>query len=101
MATIGTDLPNLLDLMKGLDPDGSVAQVVESLTKRNPVLEDMVVQEGNLTTGHRVTTRVGLPSIGWRRYNEGVATSKSRKGQYDESCGQLEGMSAVDVKMAR
>jgi hypothetical protein len=61
----------------------------------------MVVQEGNLTTGHRVTTRVGLPSIGWRRYNEGVATSKSRKGQYDESCGQLEGMSAVDVKMAR
>jgi hypothetical protein len=101
MATIGTDLPTLLDQMKGLDPDGAVAQVVEALTKRNPVLEDMVVMEGNLTTGHRVTTRVGLPSVGWRRYNEGVAISKSRKGQYDEAAGQLEGMSAVDVKQAR
>lgn len=101
MAVIGTDLPNYLDVMRTYDPDGSVAQVVESLTKRNPVLEDMVVMEGNLSTGHRVTTRVGLPSIGWRRYNEGVSTSKSRKGQYDETCGQLEGMSAVDVKLAR
>jgi len=101
MATIGTDLPNMSDLMKGLDPDGAVATVVEALTKRNPVLEDMVVKEGNLTTGHRVTTRVGLPSVGWRRYNEGVAISKGKKGQYDEACGQLEGMSAVDVKLAR
>lgn len=101
MSVIGTDLPNLLDLMKGLDPDGAVATVVETLTKRNPVLADMVVKEGNLTTGHRVTSRVGLPSVGWRRYNEGVSPSKSKKAQYDESCGQLEGFSAVDVKLAR
>jgi hypothetical protein len=101
MATLGTDLPNLLDLQKSWDPDGAIAQVVEALTKRNAVLEDMVVKEGNLTTGHRVTTRVGLPSVGWRRYNEGVAVSKSKKGQFDETCGQLEGQSAVDVKLAR
>lgn len=101
MATLNADLPTLLDQMQGLDPDGAVAQVVEALTKRNPVLEDMVVLEGNLTTGHRVTTRTGLPSVGWRRYNEGVAISKSRKGQYDEAAGQCEGMSAVDVKQAR
>ncbi len=101
MATINADLPTLLDQMQGLDPDGAVAKVVEALTKKNPVLADMVVLEGNLTTGHRVTTRVGLPSVGWRRYNEGVQRSKSRRGQYDEAAGQLEGQSTVDVKLAR
>jgi hypothetical protein len=101
MATIGNSLPTFLDQMRGMDPDGAVASVVEALTRRNPVLEDMVVREGNLTDGERVTTRNGLPSIAWRRYNEGVQPSKSRKSQYDETCGQLEGISAVDVKLAR
>lgn len=101
MAVVNADLPTLLDQMNGLDPDGAVAAVVESLTRKNPVLQDMVVLEGNLVTGHQVTTRTGLPSVGWRRYNEGISTSKSRKGQFTESAGQLEGMSAVDVKQAR
>jgi hypothetical protein len=101
MAVVNADLPTLADQLSGLDPDGAVAQVVEALTRRNPVLQDMVVLEGNLTTGHQVTTRTGLPSVGWRKYNEGITTGKSRKGQFTEAAGQLEGMSAVDVKLAR
>lgn len=101
MATLNVDLPTLLDQIKGQDPDGSVAAVVESMTRRNPILQDAVFLEGNLATGHRVTSRVGLPSVAWRRYNEGVSPSKSRKSQFDEACGQLEGLSAVDVKLAK
>lgn len=101
MATIGNGNPTLLDLVKRTDPNGGIAQVVELLTAKNPILEDITFKEGNLTTGERVSSRTGLPSIGWRRFNEGVTPSKSQVDNYDESCGMLEGMSVVDCGLAK
>lgn len=101
MATVGATLPTLLDQVKRTDPNGSIARVVEALTKKNPILEDAVFKMGNLETGERVTTRTGLPSISWRRLNEGVSPSKSVTDQYDETCGMLSGMSVVDVEVAK
>ena len=103
MATTALSLenPTLLDVIKVTNPDGSIAKVVELLTKKTPALEDMTFVEGNLPTGHRFTTRTGLPSIGWRRFNEGVASGKSRTDQIDETCGMLEGRSVVDVHLAK
>jgi hypothetical protein len=101
VATIGTGNPTLLDLVKRTDPNGSIASVVELLTQRNAILEDMTFKEGNLTTGERVSSRVGLPSLTWRRFNEGVAPSKSAVVNFDESCGMLEGMSVVDTELAK
>lgn len=103
MATtaLGSGLPTLLDLVKTRDPDGTQASVVEALTKTSAFLEDMVWVEGNLPTGHRFTTRTGLPSIGWRKFNEGVAASKSTRDQIDEACGMLEGRSEVDCELVR
>lgn len=102
MATtaLNSENPTLLDMIKAKDPDGSVAKVVELLTKKCPLLEDMTWKEGNLDTGHRVTSRTGLPSIGWRGFNEGVAAGKSRRDQFDETCGMLEGRSQVDCEEA-
>jgi hypothetical protein len=100
MATIGASLPTLLDEAKRTDPQGNIVSIVELLTRRNPMLEDMVFQEGNLTTGHRVSSRTGLPSLGWRRFNEGVSPSKSLVDNFDEACGMLEGMSVVDEALA-
>jgi hypothetical protein len=101
MALVGNTLPTLLDQIKRTDPNGSIAKVVEALTKKNPVLQDAVFKMGNLETGERVTTRTGLPGVAWRRLNEGVAASKSQTDQYDESCGMLSGMSVVDVEVAK
>lgn len=101
MATIGATLPTLADIMSRLDPGGAYAKVVESMTKRCPLLQDMTWKEGNLPTGHVFTTRNGLPSLGWRKFNEGVAPSKSSTGQVTETCGILEGNSKVDVKLAQ
>jgi hypothetical protein len=101
MATVNQGLPTLLDQVKRTDPNGAIAKVVEALTKKNPILEDAVFHMGNLETGHRVTTRMGLPSIAWRRLNEGVSPSKSVTDQYDETCGMLSGMSVVDVEVAK
>lgn len=100
MATIGNSNPTLLDQIKRTDPQGNIVDVVELLQRRNPMLEDITFMEGNLPTGHRFSSRTGLPSVGWRRYNEGVNPSKSQVDNIDESCGMLEGMSVVDTALA-
>lgn len=101
MATINATNPTLLDMVRRQDPNGAIAQVVESLTSRNAILQDATFQEGNLPTGHRFTSRTGLPALEWRKFNEGVAPSKSTTDQIDESVGMLEGMSVVDCELAK
>src|SRR3954466_3314842 len=101
MATVNATYPTLLDQAKRTDPNGAIANMVEYMSKRNAVLEDAVVVEGNLPTGHRMTARDALPSIGWRKFNEGVAPSKSIASQLDETAGMLEGWSVVDTELAK
>lgn len=92
--------PTLLDLVKAQDPSGGMARIIEALRKRCPELDYITFQEGNLETGHRVTTETSLPSIGYVAFNEGVATGKYQTGQFDEVCGMMEGHSQLDVKLA-
>jgi hypothetical protein len=101
MATVNAELPTLLDLVKSKDPNGAQALVLEALSRRNNILKHMVFQEGNLLTGHRFTSRTALPSISWRKLNEGVTPSKSKTDQVDETVGMLAGMSVVDVEAAK
>lgn len=101
MAVINDELPTLSDMAKRLDPKGAIAKIAERLTKKNAFLMDAVVQEGNLPTGHVFTSRTALPSVYWRRLNEGVAPSKSRTAQVTETCGMLEGNSVVDCALAK
>jgi hypothetical protein len=93
-------MPTLADLAKSRDPDGAQAALIEQLERTNAFLPDAVWKEGNLPTGHRVAARTGLPSVGWRAYNEGVAASKSRRDTFDETCGMLEGHTLVDCELA-
>lgn len=101
MAVFGTGNPTLLDQIKRTDPNGTIAKIVEALTERNPILMDATAMEGNLETGHRVTIRSGLPSVGWRKFNEGISKGKSTTIQVDETCGMLEGRSVVDCALAK
>ena len=90
----------LLDWAKSLDPDGSVATVVELLTQTNEILLDMPYIEGNLPTGHKTTARTGLPTSIWRQMYQGVPPSKSTRAQIEDACGMLETRSEVDRDMA-
>lgn len=101
MATIGNTVLTLIDWAKRLDPDGSLPEIVELLQLTNEILLDMLWIEGNLPTGHRITTRTGLPTAAWRLLNNGVTPSKSRTAQIDEACGILEAWSEVDVALAK
>ena len=101
MATLSSTFPTLVDVTKRLDPNGSIAPIAELLSKYLPLLEDMAWYEGNLPTGHRYTARAALPSLTWRRFNQGLDPQVSKTEQYDEVCGMLEGYSKVDVDLAK
>jgi len=100
MATLGVTLPTMLDWAKTRDPDGKTAKIVEMLSQTNAVLDDMVVKEGNLPTGERVTIRTGLPTTYYRMINAGTPPSKATTAQVTENCAMLESRSHVDVKQA-
>ncbi len=101
MATLSVGALTLYDAAKRLDPNGSVATVAELLSQMNDNLEDMVVVEGNLPTGHRVTIRTGLPTVYFRQINAGVPTSKSTTAQVDEGVALMEAYSEVDERLVK
>jgi len=100
MATLNTGNPSYADVAKRLDPDGKIDKIVELLSTTNPIVEDAVVMEGNLPTGHRTTVRSGLPSATWRLLNYGVQPSKSRTVQVTDQIGMLEAYAEVDKALA-
>jgi hypothetical protein len=100
MSVLATTHPTMLDMAKRLDPGGKVTDIVEMLTQTNPILEDMVVVEGNLPTGHKTTVRTGLPAPTWRKLYGGVQPTKSTTAQVTDSCGMLEAYAEVDKALA-
>lgn len=100
MVALASNNPTLLDHAMALDPDGSVAAVVEILNQTNEMLADMTFVEGNLPTGHRTTMRSGIPEPTWRRLYGGVQPTKSRRVQVTDSCGMLEAYAEIDKALA-
>jgi len=98
---LGGELPNIIDVTKRLDPDGSIATIAEMLAQYNPIVEDLPVLEGNLPTGHRITVRTDIPEPTWRKLNYGVRPTKSSTAQVDETLGMLEDYSEVDKDLAK
>jgi hypothetical protein len=100
MAASATTHPTLLDLIKRQDPDGKIAAIGEILNEDNPILDDMVWVEGNLSTGHRTTVRTGLPAPTWRKLYGGVQPTKSTTAQVTDNTGNLEAYAEVDKDLA-
>lgn len=100
MTTLAVTHPTLGDVAKRLDPDGNIDMIVEMLNQTNEILDDMVIMEGNLPTGHRSTVRAGLPTPTWRKLYGGVQPSKSETAQVTDSCGMLEDYAEIDKALA-
>ena len=81
MATLGNQALTYADWAKRLDDGYKVARIIEILSQTNEILEDMMVVEGNLPTGHKTTVRTGLPQATWRLLNQGVPNAKSTTAQ--------------------
>lgn len=96
----GGELPNLVNVTKRMDPDGSIAKIAELLEQSNPIIQDIPLIEGNLATGHRTTVRSDTPTPTWRRLNYGVRPSKSNTTQVDDTIGMCEDFAEVDKDLA-
>lgn len=101
MATLGTTALTYADWAKRVDPDMKIATIVELLSQTNEILQDMLVMEGNLVTGHKTSVRTGLPASTWRLLNYGVTLSKSDTAQITDTCGNLEAENQIDVDVAK
>ena len=99
MAALSGRNLTILDLANILDPDGSVANVIEILNQTNEILDDMVWKEGNLIDGHQTTVRTGIPQPTWRRLYGGVQPTKGTTAQIKDTCGMLEAYCEVDKKL--
>jgi hypothetical protein len=100
VATLGTTALTYADWAKRLDDNYKIAGIIELLSQTNEILDDMLVVEGNLPTGHKTTVRTGLPTATWRLLNYGVPNSKSTTAQVVDTCGNLEAFSNVDKDIA-
>src|SRR5271169_2042476 len=100
MATLGNVALTYADWAKRLDDGYKVARIIEMLSQTNEILEDMMVVEGNLPTGHKTTVRTGLPQATWRLLNQGVPNAKSITAQIVDTCGNLETYSVIDKDIA-
>lgn len=100
MPTLATTNPTLADVAKRLDPNGSVAKIVEILSQTNEILFDMPFLEGNLPTGHRTTIRTGIPEPTWRKLYGGVQPSRSTTAQVDDNAGMMENYAETDKDLA-
>lgn len=100
MATIGGTALTYADWARRIDDDGKTATIIDILSQTNEIVDDMLVVEGNLATGHKTTVRTGLPAATWRQLNYGVPKSKSTTAQVTDSCGMLEVYSEIDKALA-
>lgn len=93
-------LPSIVDWARSMDPDGAVADIAELLSQCNEVLKDIIMREGNLPLGHKVSVRAGLPQGVWRSLNQGVPSSKPLQAPFQFSIGELVDYSLVDKSEA-
>lgn len=95
---MGMDRLTLLDMAKRSDPDGKAATVIELLSQSNPILQDAPAAPSNAQMGNRVTMRTSLPTVAFRKINQGTARSKSSTRQTVDTIGFMDGRCEVDVR---
>ena len=81
MATLNKDAlyPTLASLAQQMDSKGNlITDIVEVLDETNEILADMVFQQANGDTHHKIAVRNGLPEAAWRILYKGVKPSKSK-----------------------
>src|SRR6267154_3066136 len=100
MATLTSTALTYADWAKRLDDNYRVAMIIELLSQTNEILDDILVMEGNLPTGHKTTVRTGLPQATWRLLNAGVPNAKSTTAQITDTCGNLETYAVIDKDVA-
>ncbi len=102
MASTGSEnAVSLIDWAKTRDPKGNSADIAELMTQSNELINHLYWQEGNGANFHRISQRIGLPTVYYRQLGQPVNPSKSGYAQFDEAMSICEGWSEIDVDLAK
>ena len=96
MATVGNTYPSLKDYYSQLENGKITSTLIDLFLKCNPMLEDAVTIECNDGTSHKTTVRNGLPEPEFRKFYQGVPSTKGEYTQIQEATAMLEDFSKVD-----
>lgn len=100
MAALAHTYPDLADLYKQREGDGSItAQIIDLIKPINPILDDMVVYPCNNGTTHLTTVRTGYASGTWRKLYGGVQPSTGSRRQVQDTTGMYESWCEIDAKL--
>ena len=100
MAIVGNDVLTLADIKLRLGPDNKISPIIEILDRQDEMLADVPWMEANLPTTHKTTIRTGLPVPTYRRFNQGVATTRSSTAQVEFPMCMASDRSELDLDLA-
>ena len=102
MATIDTSTEyTILDLLKGHDPDGNIARIINTLWTRGDLIKDMRWYEANDFTTHTFTQSLTEPAGSFGVINVGVPYAAAKTKQVKEELAMLETYSRIDERLFR
>lgn len=100
MAVVGNDVFTLAEYKTRTNADGKVQAIVELLDRQDEMLDDIPWMTANLPDRHKTTVRAGLPTIGHRRFNKGIAATRSATAQVEFNMCQAAARTELDVDLA-
>lgn len=102
MATIDTSTEyTLLDLLKGHDPDGNIARIINTLWAQGDMIKDGRWYEANDFTSHTLTQSLTEPAGTFSQVNAGVPYSTAKTKQVQEPVAMLETYSRIDERILK
>lgn len=101
MATLGDLSLTFNDIRKRQTIDGNIDNIIELVSRSDPIMDQIKWIQGNLPMGNRTTQRTSLPRGEIRRINRGVGNSKSTTRQITDTCVMIEGHSQIDKKLLK
>lgn len=100
MAVVGNDVFTLAEYKSRTDADGKIVPITEMLERQDEFLDDIPWLYANGPSAHKTTVRAGLPSISHRRFNKGIASTRSATAQIEFGMCQAAARTELDVDLA-
>lgn len=100
MAVVGNDVFTLAEYKSRTDANGKIQPIVELLERQDEMVDDIPWMTANLPDRHKTTVRAGLPTISHRRFNKGIAATRSATAQVEFNMCQAAARTELDVDLA-
>ncbi len=102
MATIDTSTDyTLLDLVRGHDPNGNTARIINTLWSVGDLIKDFRWYEANDFTSHTITQSLTEPAGKFGIITAGIEYSPAKTKQVVEGLAMLETYSRIDERLLR